>query len=135
MTDLDLKTQIVPCPTVREIDGLAMSSRNQRLDAKARGMAPVIRETLAKAAQVIESGQDVRDALDAARHELAESGFDEVDYLELRGDPDLAPLTKATRPGRIFVAAWLNGVRLIDNLAVRAATAADRAATRPVETA
>lgn len=135
VTDLDLKTQIVPCPTVREIDGLAMSSRNQRLDAKARGMAPVIRETLAKAAQVIESGQDVRDALDAARHELAESGFDEVDYLELRGDPDLAPLTKATRPGRIFVAAWLNGVRLIDNLAVRAATAADRAATRPVETA
>jgi pantoate--beta-alanine ligase len=120
-TDLDLKTEIVACPTIREDDGLAMSSRNLRLDTEGRATAPIIRQALTSAATAIEHGIAVSDALIDARRAIVEAGFSDIDYLELRGDPDLTPLTTADRPGRLFVAAWLNGVRLIDNLPVKAA--------------
>lgn len=134
-TDLDLKTEIVPCPTIRECDGLAMSSRNMRLDADARATAPVIRQALASAASAIESGRPVSDALDRARRDLTEAGLSDIDYFEFRGDPDLVPLATADRPGRLFVAAWLGGVRLIDNLPVKAACGALKTSGRPVERA
>jgi pantoate--beta-alanine ligase len=134
-TDLDLKTEIVACPTIREVDGLAMSSRNVRLDAEARVTAPVIRWALTSAATAIENGSSVSDALNDARRALIEAGFSDIDYLELRGDPDLKPLTTADRPGRLFVAAWLNDVRLIDNLPVKAASLAPKAAVKSVEPA
>lgn len=129
--DLDLKTEIVPCATIREEDGLAMSSRNLRLDAEARSAAPAIRRALTAAAGAIEGGAPVAEALDGARRDLAGAGLAEIDYLELRSDPDLTLLETADRPGRLFVAAWLDGVRLIDNLPVRAAALA----ARPVEPA
>jgi pantoate--beta-alanine ligase len=56
--------------------------------------------------------------LHEARSRLTDAGLGEIDYLELRGDPDLAILSTADRPARIFVAAWLGGVRLIDNIPV-----------------
>ncbi len=114
--DLDLKTRIIGCPTIREEDGLALSSRNLRLGAEARSTAPVIREALHAAAQAIQTGTPVDGALTAARTRLTEAGLAEIDYLELRSDPALAPLRTADRPARLFVAAWLDGVRLIDNI-------------------
>lgn len=128
--DLDLKTEIVACPTVREEDGLAMSSRNERLGADARATAPAVRRALASAAGAIEGGGAVAEALSRARRDLGAAGVGQVDYLELRGDPDLAPLATADRPGRLFVAAWLDGVRLIDNLPVGASRAPARAESR-----
>ncbi|QIK39947.1 pantoate--beta-alanine ligase [Pontivivens nitratireducens] len=124
--DLDLKTTIVGCPTVREDDGLAMSSRNLRLSAGARVVAPIIRETLSQAAIEISEGSPIETALQGARSRLTKAGLGEIDYLELRGDPDLTVLTTADRPGRIFVAAWLDGVRLIDNIPVHATSQQER---------
>ena len=118
--DLDLKTRIIGCPTIREGDGLAMSSRNLRLDGKARAIAPVVREALSHAANAICDGVPVGTVLQDTRRRLADAGLGEIDYLELRGDPDLAILSTADRPARIFVAAWLDGVRLIDNIPVPA---------------
>ncbi|WP_417425705.1 pantoate--beta-alanine ligase [Hoeflea sp.] len=120
-TDLDLKTEIVACPTVREKDGLAMSSRNLRLNPEARTVAPLIRRLLTSTASAIENGTPVPEALATARQELTSAGIDEVDYLELRSEPDLVPLEIADRPARLFIAVWLDGVRLIDNLSVTAA--------------
>lgn len=116
--DLDLKTEIVGCPTIREEDGLAMSSRNLRLAAGPREIAPVIAQVLDDAARVISRGGQVAQALDKARAVLLSAGFDTIDYLELRSDPDLRLMTRADRPGRLFLAAWLDGVRLIDNVPV-----------------
>lgn len=123
--DLDLKAQIVGCPTVREEDGLAMSSRNLLLDARSRAKAPLIRRVLSLASDARTAGTPVAEALNDARVQLAMEGLGEIDYLELRGDPDLAVMTTADRPGRIFIAAWLDGVRLIDNLPVAAGRAAE----------
>lgn len=134
-TDLDLKTRIIPCPTLREPDGLAMSSRNLRLGAEARAAAPVIRDALTMAARRIETGGDVAGALEDARRALIAAGLAEIDYLDLRADPDLAPLASADRPARLFVAAWLDGVRLIDNLPVQPRQAAQAPGPRPVEPA
>jgi pantoate--beta-alanine ligase len=116
--DLDLKTRIVGCLTVREDDGLAMSSRNLRLGDRARAIAPVVREALARAAVAISDGTPVEVALQSARSRLSDAGLREIDYLELRSDPDLEILSTSNRPARIFVAAWLDGVRLIDNVSV-----------------
>ena len=116
--DLDLKTEIVGCPTVREDDGLAMSSRNLRLGPGPREIAPVIAQVLDDAARVISRGGQVAQALDNARAALLTAGFDTIDYLELRSDPDLKLMNRADRPGRLFLAAWLDGVRLIDNVPV-----------------
>ncbi|WP_370303110.1 pantoate--beta-alanine ligase [Pseudooceanicola sp.] len=135
VTDLDLKTRIIPCPTLREPDGLAMSSRNLRLGAEARAAAPVIRDALTAAARRIETGGDVAGALEGARRALIAAGLAEIDYLDLRADPDLAPLASADRPARLFVAAWLDGVRLIDNLPVQPRQAAQPPDPRPVEPA
>lgn len=134
-TDLDLKTRIIPCPTLREPDGLAMSSRNLRLGAEARAAAPVIRDALTVAARRIETGGDVAGALEDARRALIAAGLAEIDYLDLRADLDLAPLASADRPARLFVAAWLDGVRLIDNLPVQPRQAAQPPGPRPVEPA
>jgi len=120
--DLDLKTEIIACPTIREEDGLAMSSRNLRLDVEARAIAPKIQEFLASAANAIENGTPVPDVLDAARQKLINAGIDQIDYLELRSDPDLVQLEIADQPARLFIAAWLDGIRLIDNLPISEAS-------------
>lgn len=126
--DLDLKTRIVGCPTVREEDGLAMSSRNLRLGPDARESAPVLHDILRSAAEALTRGAPTADVLDEARSRLAAAGFTDVDYLDLCSDPDLTPMSAATGPGRLLLAAWLDGVRLIDNVAVEPAPKVSRAA-------
>ena len=133
--DLDLKTEIVGCPTIREEDGLAMSSRNFRLAAGPREIAPVIAQVLDDAARVISRGGQVAQALDKARAVLLSAGFDTIDYLELRSDPDLRLMTRADRPGRLFLAAWLDGVRLIDNVPVAGLASVPTPEDHPLEPA
>ena len=133
--DLDLKTEIVGCPTVREDDGLAMSSRNLRLGPGPREIAPVIAQVLDDAARVISRGGQVAQALDNARAALLTAGFDTIDYLELRSDPDLKLMNRADRPGRLFLAAWLDGVRLIDNVPVAGLASVPTRKDHPLEPA
>lgn len=116
--DLNIPTEIVGCPTLRESDGLAMSSRNVRLPSEVRAVAPELHRAMMAAAEAIGAGQAVGDALDAARQALLAAGFDEVEYLELRDAERLTPLDLLDRPARMLAAAWLGGVRLIDNIDV-----------------
>jgi pantoate--beta-alanine ligase len=113
--DLDFPLSIVGVPTVREPDGLALSSRNAYLSAADRRRAPVLRRALAAGAAVSASGP--RAVLDAARAVLAEEPSVALDYLELT-DPDLGPEPQAGR-ARLLVAARLGGTRLIDNMPIQ----------------
>ncbi len=119
--DLDMPVRIVGCPTVREEDGLALSSRNVRLTAGERAIAPRLAGILQQAARRIEAGTDLGPVLAEAAAAVAAAGFDRVEYLELRAEDDLAPLERPDRPGRLLVAAWLGQTRLIDNVPVAAA--------------
>lgn len=116
--DLDIATAIVPCPTVREPDGLAMSSRNGRLDPQARARAPALYRALSEAAAALRAGSAAAPVLAAARGAVLAGGYERVEYLELRAAEGLAPLAAADRPARLLAAAFLGGVRLIDNVAV-----------------
>ena len=116
--DLDIPVEVVGCPTIREEDGLAMSSRNRRLSPEDRATAAVLPQTLMAAAESIESGADPTGAIGTARQRLRDAGFEPVEYLELRGADDLAPMTQLDRPARLLVGAWLGNVRLIDNVPV-----------------
>ena len=121
--DLDLTQplaeRIVGVATVREADGLAMSSRNRYLSPKDRSRAAVLPTAMRKAIAVIEAGADVPLVLDTTKAALLAGGFASVDYVELADADSLEPLARlGKRPGRLFVAARIGGTRLIDNMAV-----------------
>ncbi|MHA1113698.1 MAG: pantoate--beta-alanine ligase, partial [Alphaproteobacteria bacterium] len=116
--DLDIPVDIRGVPTVREADGLALSSRNAYLDAGERAVAPALYRALVETAGELAEGADPAETLERARAGLADAGFDLVEYLELRAADDLAPLDAADRLGRLLAAAWLGGTRLIDNVSV-----------------
>jgi pantoate--beta-alanine ligase len=116
--DLNIPTEIVGCPTVREADGLALSSRNAYLNAEERARAPTLHATLEQIAARLRSGEPAGAALDGGRRALAESEF-AVDYLDARSAETLAPIIDWKRePVRLLVAAKLGKTRLIDNIAV-----------------
>ncbi|MCB1371449.1 MAG: pantoate--beta-alanine ligase [Rhodobacteraceae bacterium] len=117
--DLDIPTEITGCATVREPDGLALSSRNARLAAAERAVAPALAAALRKAADAIAAGTPAEHAVATARAGILAAGFDAVEYLELRRDADLAPTARTDEPARLLAAAWLGGVRLIDNMPLR----------------
>jgi pantoate--beta-alanine ligase len=116
--DLDIPVEIVGVPTVREADGLAMSSRNVRLSGVARRQAPAMAEVLTAAGAAIEARQPFAATTDAAKVRLLKAGYSDVEYLELRDAETLEPVSKLDRPARLLAAAWIDGVRLIDNVAV-----------------
>ncbi len=116
--DLDIPITVHGCPTIRDIDGLALSSRNLLLSDRARTTAPVLFEEMEKITDGLRAGRDFADLQAQATARLERAGFTGVDYLDLRAQDDLAALTARTRPARLFAAAWLAGVRLIDNIAV-----------------
>jgi len=120
VADLLLPVRIVGVPTVREPDGLAMSSRNRFLGQADRERAPALLRVLRAAAVRLGSAPEAAGpALDDARASLRDAGFD-VDYVALVDGPSLAPLD-AVRPGaRLIAAARLGGVRLLDNIAADA---------------
>jgi pantoate--beta-alanine ligase len=116
--DLNLPITIVGCETIREADGLAMSSRNVRLPAALRGQASVLYAAISAAASDIRAGQPDRMAIREAAEAMRAAGFDRVEYIELRDAATLLPSDDTSRPRRMLAAAWLGGVRLIDNIAV-----------------
>jgi pantoate--beta-alanine ligase len=117
VADLHLPLKVVGVPTVREPDGLALSSRNRFLTAEERGRAPRLHAVLRATARALTGGSPADAALDDARRALADAGFD-CEYLALVDGPTLAPLTAARSGSRLVVAARLGPVRLIDNIPV-----------------
>lgn len=124
--DLDIPIEVVACPTVRETDGLAMSSRNVRLSQAGRTLAPRLAAILFDAAEKLVAGAEAEPLLAASKDALGQAGFGEVEYIELRSAASLAPLARASEPARLLAAVWLSDVRLIDNVAVAASPAANR---------
>jgi pantoate--beta-alanine ligase len=121
--DLDLLRPAPACiigvPTVREEDGLAMSSRNRYLSPDNRARAATLPRLMRVAIAEIVSGGDAPGALTTLRTGLLRGGFESVDYAELADAESLAPLSAlGTEPARLFVAARIGGTRLIDNMAV-----------------
>jgi pantoate--beta-alanine ligase len=116
VADLNLPITVIGCETLREADGLAMSSRNTRLSPRARAVAPTLYHALGQAAHDLRAGNSA--ALDICHAALLAAGFDSIDYIDLRDGETLLPLTAPTSNARILVAAWLDGVRLIDNIPV-----------------
>lgn len=117
VADLDLPIDIIGAPTVRERDGLAMSSRNAYLSADERRIAPKLHEILQNVGSMIAGGSAVKAALEQGTAALAKAGF-KPDYLELRNAETFEPLTKFKASARLLAAAWLGKTRLIDNIAV-----------------
>jgi pantoate--beta-alanine ligase len=117
--DLDLPVEIVVLPTVREPDGLALSSRNAYLEPAERERAAALSRALQAAARVAASGErSVSVALEAARAELEAAGI-EPEYLEARDAEGLAPVESFNgRPVMVAVAARVGKARLIDNVLI-----------------
>ncbi|MGD1935925.1 MAG: pantoate--beta-alanine ligase [Candidatus Phaeomarinobacter sp.] len=124
--DLDVPVRIVGGPTIREEDGLAMSSRNAYLSDSHRKIAPALKSILDETGKnVLETGNASKSEADAAEA-LASAGFDTVDYVAVRHADSLAPVTQSEiedgTPLRVLAAAHLGTTRLIDNINPRAAS-------------
>ncbi|MGB8898824.1 MAG: pantoate--beta-alanine ligase [Methylocella sp.] len=116
--DLDFETGILGAPTVRDADGLALSSRNIFLSAKERALAPCLHAALRRCAHDINDGVAIETALDTARAAIAAVGFF-MDYFEARHAETLCPIaSRGEGPIRLLAAARLGKTRLIDNIAV-----------------
>jgi pantoate--beta-alanine ligase len=116
--DLQLGAEILGVPTVRDEDGLALSSRNAYLSLEERSNALELPRALNDAAQQILSGIPVAQALRDARARLGSAGFSSVDYVALVDALTLEPLDRAEGPMRLIAAAVIGRTRLIDNIAV-----------------
>ena len=116
--DLDFDVAIIGVPTVRDADGLALSSRNAYLSPEDRVAAVALPDTLNRAAEAIAAGEDVVRVLREATQSLVDAGFTTVDYVELRAAETLDPLVVYRAPARLLAAARIGGTRLIDNIAV-----------------
>lgn len=126
--DLDMRLEVVACPTVREPDGLAMSSRNVRLSPEARAQAPVLYQALAAARMAAEAGERDTEHLKTDIYEaLAEADLVATDYVEIVDAKTLEPLREIDRPALIALAVVMGDVRLIDSVTVtEPAPATDR---------
>jgi pantoate--beta-alanine ligase len=124
--DLDLTAPhvdaIVGVPTVREADGLALSSRNQYLSPEVRAQAAALPQAMREAIAALVAGSAVAPTLAALEAHLLQAGFDRVDYAEFADAGTLVPLhALGEAPARLLVAARIGGTRLIDNMAVEPA--------------
>jgi pantoate--beta-alanine ligase len=116
--DLDLGVKVIGSKTVRERDGLAMSSRNVYLSPEERHAAPELYRAMKESAQRLRSGEDIGAAMARGAEMIAKAGF-HLDYFEARHAETLAPIASVREgPVRILVAAKIGKTRLIDNVAV-----------------
>lgn len=116
VADLHLPLEIVGVPTVREHDGMALSSRNRFLTQQERARAPQLHAALVEIASALAGGSAAEPLLAAARTRLGDAGFD-IDYLALVDGPSLRAIPVRQPGSRLIVAAELGAVRLIDNIA------------------
>ena len=117
--DLDIPVEIIGAPTIREADGLAVSSRNVYLSQTNRETASKVFEILKKTATAIALRNDVLAACKEARTGLILAGFSEIDYFEARHSETLELIQNFENNGRLFAAVWLGSTRLIDNLEIK----------------
>ena len=110
---------IIGCPSVREVDGLAMSFSNLSLLASERANAPILARQLFRAADRIVTGESIAQCLTRARSCILERGFQTVEYSELCNEYKLLSLVKTDQSTRILSVIWLGGIRLIENIIVR----------------
>ena len=115
VTDLLLPLEIVPIHTVREPDGLALSSRNRFLTPEERAKAPLLQAQLQATASALAAGEPAEAVLASARAQLARDGFG-VDYFALVDGPSLAPIDTLRANARLIAAARMGTVRLLDNI-------------------
>ncbi len=116
--DLDIPVEIIGAATVREGDGLAMSSRNNYLNPEERAVAPALYRIISEIAENVRGGQHPAAQRPWAEAELTKAGFGAVDYVAVRDAETLEPVNDASRPARVLAAAWLGSTRLIDNVSV-----------------
>ena len=116
--DLNFGTAIVGVPTVRDCDGLALSSRNTYLSEDERARAVTLPKALHAAAEAIEHGEAVNGAIQQARRALNDAGFAPIDYVELVDEETLEPLQSPRGRMRLIAAATMGQTRLIDNVPV-----------------
>ena len=122
VSNLNIETKIIAAKIVREKSGLALSSRNLRLDKNAAKKAPLIHQVLLKMKRRILDKKSLKLVIAEAKKELIKSGFDAIDYLEVCDEENLEPIKifneKITGKikARIFIAVYLGEVRLIDNI-------------------
>jgi pantoate--beta-alanine ligase len=119
--DLDIPVEIVGVATMREADGLAMSSRNVYLSADVRAVAGRLNRVMSGTIEALIGGVPVAEALNQGRNELEAAGFEAIDYYDLRDGETLAPLATLEKPARLLAAVHVGGCRLIDNIAVEVA--------------
>jgi pantoate--beta-alanine ligase len=117
--DLDIPVEVIGAPTMREKDGLAMSSRNAYLSTMERKTAAFLSVALNEVAEALQGGKKISDALAAGKMRLLRMGFSAVDYLELRDANTLEAIKDLKRPARLLAAVRLSSTRLIDNVAVQ----------------
>ncbi len=118
--DLNLPATLVPCPTVREPDGLAMSSRNQYLSAEERSHATILYRSLQAAAQQFHQGmRQCAELIGAVTEELTTVSALQLDYVELVHPTTMTPLKQIEDTGLLAIAARLGSTRLIDNIVLR----------------
>lgn len=118
--DLDIPVQIVGVPTVRDANGLALSSRNAYLDDAQYAVAARMNKILRAMGDDIASGKSLAAAEDSAREALLRAGFERVDYITARNAETLAAPEQGDKNLRLLAAAWLGRARLIDNMALSA---------------
>ncbi len=124
VSDLNFSVKIVAQKTARQTDGLALSSRNQRLNDTGKVQAALLYKTLNKIAQAVKESSlnltEISALLAQQKKDLLQLGFEKIDYLEIRDEQNLQLLdnTNTHKPMRIFIAAYLQTVRLIDNIPV-----------------
>ena len=117
VSDLNVPVFIAGVPTVRESDGLALSSRNRYLNAEERKAAPALHRALQEAANRIQAGeQDAAKVREGAVALLNDSAMIRVDYFEIVDPVELQPVEKVKGPVRIAAAIWIGATRLIDNV-------------------
>jgi pantoate--beta-alanine ligase len=122
VADLGLPVDIVGVPTVRDADGLALSSRNAYLSAEDRQRALALPQALEKARDRIVSGEPVGPVLAEAKQALVDAGFLKIDYFALVDSGSLEPLSAPAGEMRLIAAATIGGTRLIDNIRVVSGT-------------
>lgn len=118
VADLNIPVDVVGVPTVRESDGLALSSRNTYLSKQERAIAPAFYKELTAAAEAIANGADIKPRCARAVDALLKGGFTSVDYIEAREVHSLAPLEVAGPEARVLGAVTLGQTRLIDNVPI-----------------
>jgi pantoate--beta-alanine ligase len=118
--DLDIPVRIVGVPTVRDADGLALSSRNAYLSPNERAAALALPRTLKSIAQrLARSPKEVAQQIAWGHDQLSAAGFTRIDYVEVSDAETLQPLDEVKAPARVFGAAWMGRTRLIDNAPVQ----------------